>query len=159
MIQLSEDRLNSLNKETLIILVSSLQEQLRIMNQRHFGCESESSLSDMNEQLTLFDFFNKVEFLKKDDVSEPEIAEVIISSYHRKMAKGKRDTYPEVLPSHVIEYKLSDERLIQKFPEGYKELPHEIYNRLHIIPETFIVDEHHVHIYASNPPIIMMELS
>ena len=25
----------------------------------------------------------------------------------------------------------------------------EIYKRLHIIPETFIVDEHHVHVYAS----------
>lgn len=25
----------------------------------------------------------------------------------------------------------------------------EIYKRLHIIPEAFIVDEHHVHVYAS----------
>ncbi len=32
---------------------------------------------------------------------------------------------------------------------GYKELPHEVYKRLHVIPETFIVDEHHVHVYAS----------
>ena len=35
------------------------------------------------------------------------------------------------------------------FPHGYKELPDEIYRWLHIIPETFIVDEHHVHVYAS----------
>lgn len=35
------------------------------------------------------------------------------------------------------------------FPHGYKELPDEIYRPLHIIPETFIVDEHHVHFYAS----------
>ena len=177
MIQLSDEQLSSLNKEALIILVSSLQEQLhsmqeqlnhandqlsdnnrqiellteqiRIMNQRHFGRQSESSLSDMNGQLTLFDSFNEVEFLKKDDVSEPEITEVIISSYHRKKAKGKRETDLEGLPSRIIEHKLSDEELAQKFPEGYKELPHEVYKRLHIIPETFIVDEHHVHVYAS----------
>lgn len=177
MIQLSDEQLSSLNKEALIILVSSLQdqlhsmqeqlnhandqlsdnnrqielltEQIRIMNQRHFGRQSESSLSDMDGQLTLFDSFNEVEFLKKDDVSEPEITEVIISSYHRKKAKGKRETDLEGLPSRIIEHKLSDEELAQKFPEGYKELPHEVYKRLHIIPETFIVDEHHVHVYAS----------
>lgn len=41
------------------------------------------------------------------------------------------------------------EELARLFPHGYKELPDEIYRRLHIIPETFIVDEHHVHVYAS----------
>ena len=30
-----------------------------------------------------------------------------------------------------------------------KELPPKVYKRLHIIPETFIVDEHHLHVYAS----------
>ena len=35
------------------------------------------------------------------------------------------------------------------FPEGFKELPAEVHRRLHIIPETFIVDEHRVHVYAS----------
>lgn len=35
------------------------------------------------------------------------------------------------------------------FSNGYKELPDEVYKRFHIIPETFIVDEHHVHVYAS----------
>ena len=40
-------------------------------------------------------------------------------------------------------------KLTKPFSHGYKELPDEIYRRLHIIPETFIVDEHHVHVYAS----------
>lgn len=30
-----------------------------------------------------------------------------------------------------------------------RKLPAEVYKRLHIIPENFIVDEHHVHVYAS----------
>ena len=54
-----------------------------------------------------------------------------------------------ILRLRIIEHILSDEELADKFPVGYKELPSEIYKRLHSIPETFIVDEHHVHIYAS----------
>ena len=53
------------------------------------------------------------------------------------------------LPARIIEHRLTEKELAEQFPEGYKELPHEIYKRLHIIPETFIVDEHHVHVYAS----------
>lgn len=49
----------------------------------------------------------------------------------------------------MINHVLSEEELAEKFPEGYKELPEEVYKRLHIIPKTFIVDEHHVHVYAS----------
>ena len=49
----------------------------------------------------------------------------------------------------MIDHRLSEEELAQMFPNGYKELPDEVYKRLHIIPETFIVDEHHVHVYAS----------
>ncbi len=52
----------------------------------------------------------------------------------------------------IKEHKLSDEELAEKFPDGYKELPAEVYQRLHIIPETFIVDEHHVHVYVSKKP-------
>lgn len=53
------------------------------------------------------------------------------------------------LPSRIFEHKLSKEELAHKFPNGYKELPKKIYKRLYIIQETFIVDEHHVHVYAS----------
>lgn len=178
MIILSEEQLNNLNKEALIIIVSSLQdqlsavqhqldvansqlsdnnkqielltEQIRIMNQRHFGKNSEAGLSSTDGQLTLFDYFNDVEALKDDSVPEPEITEVIISSYKRSKTKGKRDADLDGLPARIIEHKLSDEELSKKFPKGYRELPVEIYKRLHIIPETFIVDEHHVHTYVSN---------
>ena len=49
----------------------------------------------------------------------------------------------------MIDYRLPDEKLAKLFPHGYKELPDEVYRQLHIILETFIVDEHHVHVYAS----------
>ena len=175
--QLSDGQLKSLNKDALIIIVSSLQdqlavlreqldranarlsennkkidqltEQIRIMNQRQFGRRSESSLSDTDGQLTVFDVFNEAENLFNKDLSEPEITEVVISSYKRAKRKGKREEDLDGLPARIIEHRLNDEELNRQFPNGYKELPEEVYKRLFIIPETFIVDEHHVHVYAA----------
>ena len=177
MIQLSDEQLHNLGKEALIIIVSSLQdqlhslqsqldhanaqlsdtnrqielltEQIRIMNQRHFGRKSEANLSEIDGQISLFDSFNEVEYLNQNSAKEPEIEEIVISSYHRSKTKGKREADLDGLPARIIEHRLSDEELAIKFPNGYKELPQEVYKRLHIIPETFIVDEHHVHVYAS----------
>ena len=74
---------------------------------------------------------------------------MIIPSYHRKKAVGKRESDLSGLPARIIEHTLSDGELAVEFPDGYKELPEEVYKRLHIIPETFIVDEHHVHVCTS----------
>lgn len=177
MLILSDEQLNNLGKEALVIIVASpqdqlqsmskqldtanaqlsdnnrqtelLTEQIRIMNQRQFGRKSESNLTETDGQLTLFDSFNEVEGFQNLCIAEPEIEEITISSYRRSKTKGKRDADLDGLPTRIIEHRLSDEELAEKFPHGYKELPVEIYKRLHIIPETFIVDEHHVHIYAS----------
>jgi hypothetical protein len=78
---------------------------------------------------------------------------VVISSYKRSKAKGKREADLDGLPARIIEHRLTDEELAKKFPEGYKELPPKVYKRLHIIPETFIVDEHPLHVYASKKAI------
>ena len=178
MVKLSDEQLNSFSKEALVFLVSSLQdqlasvleqldtantrlsennkkidfltEQIRIMNQRRFGRKSEKGLySPEDGQMTIFDFFNEAEYRVHEDLKEPEISEVVVPGYRRSKKKGKREEDLEGLPVRVIEHKLSDEELADLFPEGYKELPDEIYKRLFIIPETFIVDEHHVHVYAS----------
>ncbi len=178
MMQLSDEQLNNLDRTALILLSSSLRdqlqalqsqlnhanaqlsinnqqielltEQIRLMNQRVFGRKSESAASQqIDGQLSLFDCFNEVEFLKKDSLKEPEITEVTIKSFKRKKSSGKREEDLSGLPVHIIEHKLSDEELAERFPDGYKELPEEVYQRLHIIPETFIVNEHHVHIYVS----------
>ena len=107
------------------------------------GCGSKSSTPDSVAP-------ESSESVETPEISEePEISEVIIASYSRKKTTGKRDTDLEGLPARIIEHRLSEEELKEKFPHGYKELPHEVYRRLHIIPETFIVDEHHVHVYAS----------
>lgn len=175
MVQLSDEQLNNLNKEALIILVSALQsqldsmqaqldaanaslkennhqielltEQIRLMNQRHYGRKAEGDLigadGTVYEQFTLFDSFNEVEATSNPSIKEPEIEEVTISSYKRSKKKGKREEDLDGLPARIFEHKLSDKELSEKFPNGYKELPVEVYKRLHVIPETFIVDEHH----------------
>ncbi len=84
MLQLTEEQLNNLNKEALVIIAASLQDQLtvmqtqldtanaqlydtnrqiellteliRIMNQRHFGKHTKSA-SEFDGQLSLFDTF------------------------------------------------------------------------------------------------------
>ena len=143
MIQLSDEQLNNLGKEALIVIVSSLQdqllalqsqldhanaqlsdnnrqielltEQIRLMNQRFFGRKSESAVSEVDGQLSLFDSFNEVEYLKQDSLKEPEITEVIIPSYHRKKAVGKRESDLSGLPARIIEHTLSDEELAVSF--------------------------------------------
>ena len=137
MIQLSDEQLNNLDKEALVIIVSSLQdqllalqsqldhanaqlsdnnrqielltEQIRIMNQRFFGRRSESAVSDIDGQISLFDSFNEAEYMNQEPSKEPAITEVIIPSYHRKKAVGKRESDLSGLPARIIEHTLSDE--------------------------------------------------
>jgi len=178
MMILSEEQLNNLNKDALVIIVSSLQdqlsgmqkqldtanaqlsdtnrqielltEQIKLMNQRKFGKSSESNCVQLEGQLNMFETFNEIEATSDPNSKEPvSVEEVVISSYSRAKRKGKREEDLDGLPARIFEHTLSKEELDEAFPEGYKELPYDTYKRLHIIPETFIVDEHHVHIYAS----------
>ena len=68
-----------------------------------------------------------------DDSTEPDIDKITIST----------------LPSRIFNHTLSEEELFEKSPEGYCELPATVYKQLFIIPQTFIVDEHHVHTHKS----------
>ena len=145
MAELTNEQLNSLSKEALIILVSSLQDQLSVMqeqlskanasladnsrqiefltqqimllNQRHFGRKSEQS-NQIDGQLTLFDSFNEAEALESPSVPEPEIQEVVISSYKRARRKGQREADLDGLPARIIEHRLSEEELAERFPKG-----------------------------------------
>ena len=156
----STEELNKMDKQMLVTIVESLQgqlsaisgqldiitKQLELMNQRSFGRKTEK-MDQLENQLSLFDVFNEPEVLC-DNSKEPEITEIIVSTHTRKK-KSKREDNLEGLPARVFEHKLSDEELAELFPDGYKELPCEITKRLSIIPQTFLVDEHHIHVYAS----------
>ena len=140
MVKLSDEQLNTFSKEALVLLVSGLQdqlasvlgqldtanarldennkkidfltEQIRIMNQRRFGKKSEKSLySSEDGQMTIFDFFNEAEYLVHEDLKEPEITEVVISSYKRSKRKGKREADLDGFPARIIDHRLSEEEL------------------------------------------------
>ncbi len=156
---LTPEQLNKMDKQVLITIIGSLQsqlntissqlnfltEQIALMNQRSFGRKTEKA-EDLG-QLTIYDYLNEPEALC-DDSREPEITEVIVSGHIRKK-KTRREDNLEGLPARIYDHVLSKEELDKKFPNGYKELPPEIYKRLSIIPQTLLVDEHHVHVYAS----------
>ncbi|MBE5918583.1 MAG: IS66 family transposase [Pseudobutyrivibrio ruminis] len=154
--------LKEMNNDSLITLVLAQQgqlstiskqldyltEQIATMNQRAFGKKTEVNDS-FDGQLSFGDIFNEAEFFS-DDSPEPEIEEIIVSTHTRKKkVKGKREADLEGLPARVIQHTIPEEELNKLFPNGYKELPETVYKRLSIIPQTFIVDEHHVHVYAS----------
>ena len=153
--QLSHDELKKLNKTSLILIIASLQDQLdhmsmqlnnlaeqvALMNQRSFGRKTDRS-DQFPGQLSLFDTS------AASSSEEPEVTEIVVSAHTRK-TRSKREDLLEGLPARIYDHKLSKDELKELFPEGYKELPVEIYKRLSVIPETYMVDEHHVHIYAS----------
>ncbi len=177
MAMLSDEQLHTLSKDALVLIASSLQEQLstmqaqldsansqiaennkqikllieqiRIMNQRKFGRSSEQASNEPDGQLSIFDVFNEAEALVKPELPEPQITEITVGSHTRKKPLGKREEDLKDLPTRIIPHELSKEELEKLFPNGYKELPIETYQRLSIIPETFIVDEHQVHVYAA----------
>ena len=161
--KLSVTELLEMDNKSLVSIIVSLQgqiseingqlglliEQMAVANQRAFGRKSEKA-SD-NDQLSFFDLefnlFNEAE-ADSDDSREPDITEVTVSGHTRKV-KTSREDQLEGLPARVYNHVLSKDELTALFPDGYKELPEEIYKRLSIIPRTFLVDEHHVHVYAS----------
>ena len=159
---LTEEQLNQLDKRVLITVIKELQLQLRsissqlnflteqiaLMNQRSFGRKTEQ-LNQMEQmhQITLAEFFNEAELLS-DTSKEPEVSEIVVASHTRK-TKTRREENLKDLPIRVYEHKLEQEELESLFPHGYKELTPVIYKRLSLIPQTFIVDEHRIHQYAS----------
>ena len=159
--ELTTEELKEMDKDVLITMFVALQgqlksmnkqiefitEQVALMNQRSFGKKTEKRDSVLDGQLSINEVFNEAE-VKFDDSPEPEITEILVAPHTRKK-KTKREEKLKDLPARIIEHKLSDEELQELFPNGYKELPYETYKRLSIIPQTFIVDEHHVHVYAS----------
>ena len=159
----TEEKLNSLDKETIIQLFLSQQEQLEGINQnlrlvleqmadlkRHrFGRsterhETEGQISFMEVDGTVV-FFNEAEAV----AAETEDAEDIPIRKKPRKRTGKREEDLKGLPVVVIEHALEETELNQCFGEnGWKELPDEVYRRYAFTPAKVEVEEHHVKVYA-----------
>ena len=139
--------------DALRLTIENLTEQIAVLTNKRFGKSSEKALV-ASEQLSILDFgFNEAEFtVDTIDADEPEIETVIVK---RKKRKGKREEDLSAFPVISVIHELSKEELEEKFPDGYTELPDEVYKKLRIIPTQFEVLEHHLKVYKGKDGTIV----
>ncbi len=160
----TEEKLNSFDKETIIQLFLSQQEQLENIDhnlqlvleqladlKRHrFGRSSERHEPD--EQLSFMEVDGKIVFFNESEAvaaegsgEEPEA----VPRRKPKRRQGKREEDLEGLPVVVVEHSMTEEELAALFGEGGgKQLPDEVYCRYGFTPAKVEVEEHHVKVYA-----------
>ena len=161
----TEEQLNSLDRETLIRLFLSQQEQFENIDhtlqlvleqmadlKRHrFGRSTEKH--EIEDQISFMEvdgkvvFFNESEAVAAEEnaLEEPEG----VSRTKPKKKQGKREEDLEGLPVVVVEHSMTDGELEDKFgKDGWKQLPDEVYRRYSFTPAKVEVEEHHVKVYA-----------
>lgn len=158
------EKLNILDKETIIRLFLSQQEQLENIDRtlqlvleqvadlkRHrFGRETERHETENQISFMEIDgkivFFNEAEAVAAEDSGEePDAA----SRKKVQKKKGKREEDLEGLPVVVIEHSMAEHELEERYgEEGWKQLPDEVYRRYGFTPAKVEVEEHHVKVYA-----------
>lgn len=130
--KLTEAQLNAMDKQTLITLLLSLQDQISTLtesinvlterlaaeNNHRFGRRSEKYIIPDN-QMSIFDFLNEAEAVHQDvpDPEEPDVEEVI--TYRRKKAKGKKEQDLKDLPVRTITH-LGSNAVRKAHPEGMR---------------------------------------
>ena len=160
----TEEKLNSLDKETVIQLFLSQQEQLEnightlqlVLEQvadlkRHrFGRSSEAHEPD--EQISFMEVDGKIVFFNESEAVAAEASEEAPEAVLRRKPKkkqGKREEDLEGLPVVVVEHSMTQEELTALFgTKGWKQLPDEVYRRYGFTPAKVEVEEHHVKVYA-----------
>ena len=161
----TEEQLNSLDRETLIRLFLSQQEQFENIDhtlqlvleqmadlKRHrFGRSSEKH--EIEDQISFMEvdgkivFFNEAEAVAGEENTQEEPESV--SRRKPKKKQGKREEDLDGLPVVVVEHSMTDEELEDKFgKDGWKQLPDEVYRRYSFTPAKIEVEEHHVKVYA-----------
>ena len=161
----TEEQLNSLDRETLIRLFLSQQEQFENIDhtlqlvleqmadlKRHRFARS-TEKHEIEDQISFMEvdgkvvFFNESEAVAAEEnaLEEPEG----VSRTKPKKKQGKREEDLEGLPVVVVEHSMTDGELEDKFgKDGWKQLPDEVYRRYSFTPAKVEVEEHHVKVYA-----------
>lgn len=171
--KIPENELNNLSKETLIMLfmqqsdsfdalqeqnerlskqIESLQESVAVLTAQRFGRKTEKS-STFTGQLAFdpetMNIINEAEHLLKDGLPEEPTIETVVKSYSRKKRKGKRGEDLALVEHQVVDCYLSESQLCEIFPNGYTQLPDEVYTNLEFIPAKFVAKEYHIGVYTS----------
>ena len=161
----TEEKLNSFDKETLIQLFLSQQEQLENIDhnlklvleqmadlKRHrFGRSSERH--ETGEQISFMQVDGKIVFFNESEAvaAEDEVGgdSEAVPRRKPKRKQGKREEDLDGLPVVVVEHSMTGEELAALFgEEGFKQLPDEVYRRYGFTPAKVEVEEHHVKVYA-----------
>ena len=160
----TKEKLDSLDKETIIQLFLSQQEQLESIDRtlqlvleqvadlkRHrFGRSSEAHGPD--EQISFMEVDGKIVFFNESEAVAAEASgedPEAVPRQRPKKKQGKREEDLEGLPVVVVEHSMTREELTALFgAEGWKQLPDEVYRRYGFTPAKVEVEEHHVKIYA-----------
>jgi len=163
-LEYTQEKLNSLDKETIIQLFLSQQEQLKRIDhnlqmvleqvadlKRHrFGRSSEAHEPD--GQISFMEMDGKIVFFNESEaVADEEGDEDSEAAPRRKPKKkqGKREEELEGLPVVVAEHFMTEEEPEGLFgKEGWKQLPDEVYRRYGFTPAKVEAEEHHVKVYA-----------
>ena len=162
-LEYTEEKLNSLDKETLIQLFLSQQEQLKQIDQtlqlvleqvadlkRHrFGRTSEKH--EMEVQISFMKVDGKIVFFNEAEAVVEEAGEAAETAIRQKPKKKQRKREEDLsgLPVVVIEHSMSEGELEERFgKDGFKQLPDEVYRRYGFTPAKVEVEEHHVKVYA-----------
>ena len=163
-LEYTEEKLNSLDKETIIQLFLSQQAQLKQIDhtlqlvleqvadlKRHrFGRSSERH--EMEAQISFMEVDGRIVFFNEAEaVAEEESGEAVETATRQKPKKrqGKREEDLSGLPVVVIEHSMPEEELEKRFgKDGFKQLPDEVYRRYGFTPAKVEVEEHHVKVYA-----------
>ena len=160
----TEEKLNSLDKETIIQLFLAQQEQLRQIDQnlqlvleqladqkrRRFGRSSEKH--ETEGQIAFMEVDGTIVFFNEAEAVAAESADDSLEEVPRqrpKKKRGKREEDLKGLPVIVVEHSMEEKELEQRFGQGgWKQLPDEIYRRYRFTPAKVEVEEHHVKVYA-----------
>ena len=163
-LEYTEEKLNSLDKKTIIQLFLSQQAQLKQIDhtlqlvleqvadlKRHrFGRSSERH--EMEAQISFMEVDGRIVFFNEAEaVAEEESGEAVETATRQKPKKrqGKREEDLSGLPVVVIEHSMPEEELEKRFgKDGFKQLPDEVYRRYGFTPAKVEVEEHHVKVYA-----------
>ena len=163
-LEYTEEKLNSLDKETIIQLFLSQQEQLKQIDhnlqlvleqmadlkRRRFGRSSEKHEPD--DQISFMEVDGKIVFFNEPEAVADEGAVEEPEGTPRQRPKkkpGKREEDLSGVPVVIVEHSLPEEELKALFGEnGFKELPDEVYRRYSFTPAKIEVEEHHVKVYA-----------
>ena len=145
----------------LITMFHSMQDQMEQMNQNfeklleqladvknhRYGRPTEK-VSIIDRQLPLDMIFNEAETLTETlHVVEPTEEQVL----PKKKAKqsGKRDADLKGISEEINIHTIPDEKLTGIFgPNGWKQLPDEIYKQVRVQPAVYTVEIHHVAVYV-----------